>query len=112
MSDREKLIELLGANVCKYEACVGCEHQDNLGTCVDYQKTNLADYLISNGVTVQEWIPVSVRLPTFEDAVKFSVLAVFKFDDRPRIWRIDVIRRNPEKFTHWMPLPELPKECE
>ena len=104
MSDREKLIDV----VWKIDTmrAVGVE----LSECVDH--------LISNGVTVQKWIPVSERLPSFEDAIQPTVyddpavLAVFKFDDRPRIWCIDVIRRNPEKFTHWMPLPSLPKECE
>lgn len=123
MSDREKLIELLGANVCKYEACVGCEHQDNLGTCIDYQKTNLADYLIANGVTVKKWIPVSERLPE----VGRDVLVIKDNSDRNMaVWRLYRTIPSEEPYwedevgdgllvnaaSHWMPLPELPKECE
>lgn len=108
MSDREKLIQLIDRGL-------QCLPWSGISTNTS---KDIADYLISNGVTVQKWIPVSERLPSFENAVQPTiyddpaVLAVFKFDDRPRIWCIDVIRRNPEKFTHWMTLPELPKECE
>ena len=65
MSDREKLIELLedaGEMLAVDEAVAaelsGCESgwiKDKTGFIVDY--------LISNGVTVQKWIPVSERLP-------------------------------------------------
>ena len=106
MSDREKLIESIKAGfgpIKSYEVI-----QIKLSDA-----ETIADHLISKGVTVHKWIPVSERLPSSEDEIQFSiyddpaVLAVFKFDDRPRIWCIDVIRRNPEKFTHWMPLPAL-----
>ena len=102
MSDREQLIEIILRVITTSRT--SAEH--------------IADHFIAEGATVQKWIPVSERLPSFVDETRFSiyddpaVLAVFKFDDRPRIWCIDVIRRNPEKFTHWMPLPELPKEGE
>ena len=122
MSDREKLIKLMFEalkyveDACEWSTCEGCYLTSEVRDC---RTIMAADHLISNGVTVQKWIPVSERLPSFEDAVQPTtyddpaVLAVFKFDDRPRIWCIDVIRRNPEKFTHWMPLPpEPPKECE
>lgn len=122
MSDREKLIELLKESVRKCasaKTCRSCCYRPK-ADCVE---NATADRLIANGVTVatdknvgDKWIPVSERLPSFEDAIQPTayddpaVLAVFKFDDRPRIWCIDVIRRNPEKFTHWMPIPEPPKD--
>lgn len=108
MSDREKLIELI-------DRVLQCLPWGEIST---HTSEDIADHLISNGVTVQKWIPVSERLPSFEDAIQPtvdddpSVLAVFKVDDRPRIYCIDVIRRHPEKFTYWMPLSEPPKECE
>ena len=49
MDVREKLIEILE------EPCGGL-----------YPACELADYLISSGVTVQEWIPVEDRLPENE----------------------------------------------
>ena len=50
MDVREKLIDLI----------VGAKRTDpETGSFTEY----LADYLISNGVTVQEWAPVTERLP-------------------------------------------------
>ena len=51
MEVREKLVELIGD--CKY-----------WGSCEE-----MADYLIANGVTVQEWISVKDRLPEAETEV-------------------------------------------
>ena len=46
MDVREKLVELLSPTSLNFE-----------------QATYLADYLVKNGVTVQEWISVDDRLP-------------------------------------------------
>ncbi len=62
MRDREKLIELLGADTCKH-SCDDCEYIENRDACIAYLKASMADHLISNGVTVQQWIPVTERLP-------------------------------------------------
>ena len=72
----------------------------------------LADYLIENGVTVQEWISVEDRLPEADVAV----LARCFYHE---IWRTLVCymsKRNVEWYTnvagqwvqvtHWMPLPQ------
>ena len=48
MSDRDKLIELI---------------KESVGGCATYWASLIADHLIANGVTVQQWIPVSERLP-------------------------------------------------
>ena len=63
----------------------------------------LADYLIAHGVTVQEWIPVTERLP---DVRKF----VLVYDN---INGVCLDYRDGDSFgycevTHWMPLPEKP----
>ena len=98
MDAREKLIEILE------EPCGGL-----------YPACELADYLLSNGVTVQEWISVDDRLP--EDGVR--VLAAH--DDG--VVRIGICRgyfpavvsKNHTKtfgiaeVTHWMQLPAPPK---
>lgn len=65
MNERERLIELIG------EKQYSGEGKDRF-TPFPYGKTRpgtpvsneaLADHLIANGVTVQEWIPVTERLP-------------------------------------------------
>lgn len=114
MSDREKLIELFndaGEMLAVDEAVAaelsGCENgwiKDKMGF--------IADNLISNGVTVQKWIPVSERLPekntTVIAATDYGVVfqALYAYDG----W--DLWEGNEVNITHWMPLPEPPKECE
>lgn len=75
----------------------------------------LADHLISNGVTVQEWISVTERLP--EEKVNCIVYYRHAYCDNDDYWAIgtcfydgEKFRLNPAyKITHWMPLPEPPK---
>jgi len=64
---RNKLIELLAeaslnsANRCSNTDCDECrENAENGGACF---RGFEADHLLANGVTVQQWIPVSERLP-------------------------------------------------
>ena len=96
MAVREKLVELLDII-----------NQPGTKTLGD-----IADYLISNGVTVQEWI--SVKEPPKELG---EYLCYLKYEPESS----DVIRQNtyygsgrwmaePGRLTHWMPLPGLPKE--
>ena len=97
MDVREKLMEILE------EPCGGL-----------YPACELADYLISNGVTVQEWISVKERLPESE---KESVLIALRWggvdigwceDGR---WRSEFVNEYEDgEVTHWMPLPEPPEE--
>ena len=76
----------------------------------------IADYLINNGVTVQEWISVTERLP--EETGRY-LTANKRWDDKIDVfdlwfdggfWYID---DEDDMFdyevTHWMPLPEPPK---
>ena len=79
---------------------------------------HIADHLIANGVTIQKWIPVTERLPAGDTVVlcyradrriMFGILldatyadGVQAFMDRDRVFAFGA--------THWMPLPEPPKE--
>lgn len=100
MNDREKLIALLES-----------------GGVRDFPfNAALADHLIANGVIIQRWIPVTERLP--EDD-RQRVLAVCIGDYLVGYPRIDTDRyvrqhwvRYGNDVTHWMPLPEPPKEVE
>ena len=107
MDVREKLIDILG------EFLLWPSKMKNvwMPKCIE----KLADHLITNGVTVQEWISVKDRLP--EDGVR--VLAAH--DDG--VVRIGICRgyfpavvsKNHTKtfgiaeVTHWMQLPAPPK---
>ena len=63
MDVREKLVELLGADICKYNYCEDCECFENEEYCFATIKYRMADHLISHGVTAQEWVSVTERLP-------------------------------------------------
>lgn len=100
---REKLVEII---------------QNSVGGCARHWAEIIADGLIANGVTVQEWVSVEDRLPEKHDrficTYKFNsnsemqfvgVLDYYASDDYPH-WQHEsagVI------VTHWMPLPKPPK---
>ena len=68
----------------------------------------LADYLINSGVTVQEWIPVTERLPDWRDG-KVLVFTKYGFSICERTvnnrWR----GQHANWITHWAYLPQPPK---
>lgn len=106
MNDREKLIELI-------QAAVGC--------CTEYWSGLIADHLLANGVTFQQWIPVSERRPEENDVYIVSALdghdrriTFAQWQNRLKRWYLTGAR-SYWKVTHWMPLPEPPKgelQCE
>ena len=73
----------------------------------------IADHLISNGVTVQEWISVKDRLP---ESGKEGVLIGLRWGEVDIGWCEDgrwdsefVNEYEDGEVTHWMPLPQPPK---
>ena len=114
---REKLIELL-------MQCVPNNLTPQISgnqLTIDIAQGNIADHLIANGVTVQQWIPVTERLPekngeylcrwinkSVSDAEYESTYGSFGYwfdfwEDEYKEWI------SYEGITHWMPLPEPPK---
>ena len=107
MDVREKLVELIFDSLCRHvdKSCKLAE--------------NIADDLIANGVTVQEWISVKDRLPEdsndgFADAVLVTDgfvqhMAYFVGGE----WRFaesgEIKEPMWDRITHWMPLPQPPK---
>ena len=104
MDVHEKLVELLlqEDGVCEPSDCKYCGVK---GSCGYYR---IADRLIANGVTVQEWIPVTERLPEDSDNVlvchKNGLVTTNAWLGAHWWFKNE---RNP--ITHWMPLPQPPK---
>lgn len=119
---RDKLIELIkygllcpnmntpfgyACDTCQYAEAPECDH------------ARLADLLIANGVTFRQWIPVSERMPE-----PFVSVLVQMPDEEPcptvregyltnkGTWYAGYFERETSEVTHWMPLPEPPKEGE
>lgn len=96
MDVREKLVELLDRFV--YDEWYG--------------NGDIAEKLISNGVTVQEWISVDDRLPECCVSVlarcfyhgNWRTLACHTSKEHAEEWYTDEVCQWV-KVTHWMPLP-------
>lgn len=110
---REKLIELLkktpiakiNGHIAEAEVCF-----------VSHVFESMADHLLTNGVTIQKWIPVSERLPeksgeylTLDD---YGLRTVLEFSEVHQAFNAsDYIPNDSEiHCTHWMPLPAPPSE--
>ena len=103
MDVRKKLVDLI----------IDAKRTDpETGSFAEY----LADHLIANGVTVQEWISVDDRLPE----VGGYVVCIAKRNPfsrfMPMVARIEkngwvnpMTEQYISEVTHWMPMPELPK---
>lgn len=100
MDVREKLVELL----------------DDFPVQLEWHNNDeLADHLIANGVTVQEWIPVTERLPENFVSVLGYMPASAPFPAVRECYTVGNAFFFPalndvQMVTHWMPLPEPPKE--
>ena len=118
MNDRENLIDLLlqGQHECGKIFCRDCRYYAMIGKC---KENMVADILISNGITVPDtnvgkWIPAS---DPPEDHNEYLVM--IKGANRPTaLWyspnsgtwhECGALISYP--VTHWMPLPQPPKEC-
>ncbi len=103
MTDREKLIGLLRRWLAHLSLCA-------------------ADDLIANGVTFAndkndggKWTPTDERLPEHGDVVlchhkHFDCQVICQWDKRSNVWLDDKWTYGTGCITHWMPLPEPPKE--
>ena len=106
MDVREKLVELLRNS----------PHLDTISDCTFEQGAN---WLIRNGVTVQEWISVDDRLPAPFVPVLVQMPGEEPFPtvregfiSNDGIWQSAMFRREPGEVTHWKPMPHPPKEVE
>ena len=106
MDVREKLVELLrNAKAAMKSENLSCDIARNMF---------VADFMIANGVTVQEWIPVTERLP---ENIANRVLVVcersngvfYAHYEKPFWINLETDKPFISTVTHWMPLPHPPK---
>ena len=100
MDVREKLVGLVK------RAIIDWEHGD--------ASEWIADHLIANGVTVQEWISVDDRLPEHGDVVVvwhtyMEHPFVCQWDERSDCWIDNKWTFGRNTITHWCYLPHPPK---
>ena len=100
MDVREKLVELLR----DVQYLGGLEEK-------------IADHLIANGVTVQEWISVTERLPETGGYVvciakrnPFSRFMPMVARIEKNGWANPITEQYISEVTHWMPMPDPPEE--
>ena len=100
MAVREKLVELIES--ARYWGS---------GTSEE-----IADHLIDNGVTVQEWISVDERLPEVGGYVvciakrnPFSMFMPMVARIEKNGWVNTMTEQYISEVTHWMPMPAQPK---
>ena len=97
MDVREKLVELI----------IDAKRTDpETGSFTEY----LADHLISNGVTAQEWISVDDKLPEDDEVVIICTDKNFVYAGEliGDTWFLDNDSWTAI-VTHWMPTPQPPK---
>ena len=103
MDVREKLVDLI----------IDAKRTDpETGSFAEY----LADHLIANGVTVQEWISVDDRLPEVGGYVvciatrnPFSRLMPMVARIEKNGWVNPITEQYISEVTHWQPMPEPPE---
>ena len=75
----------------------------------------IAEHLISNGVTVQEWISVTERLPELGERVictdGYAVFEQYRVELSCvyGMWDRGGLKSPMQEVTHWMPMPQPPK---
>ena len=103
MDVREKMVELL-CNLPTPEFVIGTRRAGKKLITAGF----IADHLIANGVTVQEWISVDDRLPKNSDNVLVchnNGLVTTNAWLGSNWW----FNNERNQITHWMPLPEPPE---
>lgn len=105
--------------------CWEDQNEDYCGPAIErlaeYEATGLMpaevaalQYQLRHAMGIQRQIPVSERVPTEAD-VKHCKEMVLAYSTLYKSWQREhftFVANHPEWYTHWMPLPEPPKEVE
>ena len=108
MDVREKLVELLqNAKAAMKSENLSCDIARNMF---------VADFMMANGVTVQEWVSVKDRLPEAGGYVvciakrnPFSRFMPMVARIEKNGWANPITEQYITEVTHWMPLPHPQK---
>ena len=108
MDVREKLVEI----VCDATQINGCIHSCNHPPCAMVR--GIVDALIQNGVTVQEWISVSERLPQNFVSVLGYMTDAGEFPPVRECYTVGNAFFFPalgdvHPVSHWCEMPQPPK---
>ena len=113
---KEKLFDLMMRDPCP--SPVICDPNCKYYKSHHCHAERYADHLIANGVTIQEWIPVTERLPEHFGVFIVAIREPYKervgkdcadFDPFAKTWLPSMCWDKGYAVTHWMPLPEPPK---
>ena len=74
---------------------------------MNQEADTIAEIMIENDVTVQEWIPAS-EPPTRKDADKYGRVLAMEMGMMALVNYKGPINY-PDRFPYWMPLPQPPK---
>ena len=95
--------------------CDSCRHEHKqLLAWMEELKAYEDTGLTPEEVTVSRWIPVTERLPEDDATVltyKNGIVEVQKYEKRRNGWICKGWFWSLANVTHWMPLPEPPKEA-
>lgn len=108
MMDREKVINCIKYCI-NHPLCIDCDACDYGG-----ESSVICDRLIQDTLALlkeqPQWVSVKDRMPEENVPVLVWELQGFAYVDVYKDGAWEVGTPNLAKFTHWMPLPEPPKE--
>lgn len=121
----EKLIELLCHTTCESEVAgePGSCPDRKFGRCGEVERLdycaiqNIADHLLSHGVTIQNWIPVTERLPVNFVSVLGYMIDAGEFPPVRECYTVGNAFFFPalgdiHPVSHWAEMPKPPKEVD
>lgn len=109
-----KLVRLLSSMQQYGVICTPSQMDDRCVHTREVHNVEIARRLIEEGVTVHKWIPVSERLPDKDGlylvSTKHNVSCEYYHIPKYVEASFGLNDNKHAKITHWMPLPDPPKE--
>jgi hypothetical protein len=100
--------EIAGDSPCGCDACPYGRTNDDCYAIYEHDKLTTLE---KKGITPLKWVPVSERLPDWKDG-KVLVFTKYGLSICERTVNGRWKGQHANWITHWMPLPEPPKEVD